>query len=740
VPDLDTQLSADPVPIARIALDTPLDRLFDYLAVDACKGDIDESDIGRRVEVPFGACTLIGVLLELADSSPLPPASLKALLAIDRATPPLPPDLLALARFVAGYYHHPLGAVLATMLPPALRRAAQNQKAPVASAYRLTAAGRLQAEQIPARFSARKALAEKLLAGELSRTKLSLSEKTVLRDWLKQDWIEPAVPSIDTAKAEPQPELTEEQVRAIAQFRETPNVFNTFLLHGVTGSGKTEVYLQLVAEVLARGQQVLVLVPEIHLTPQLVGRFARRFPARKLVALHSNLAAGERRRAWLDALEGRADIVLGTRLAIFTPLPRLGLIIVDEEHDSAYKQMEGMRYSARDVAVWRARERNIPVLLGSATPALETWRNAKGGRYHLLSLSKRAHAQAVLPKVRLIDSRTDRPKQGLTGTLVAALTERLQRGEQSLIFINRRGYAPTLLCNGCGHVFPCSRCSAHLVLHRNKSGYRLVCHHCGLIARPPEACPECGNLDLRPAGQGTQRVEETLAEQFPTARILRIDRDTAARKGAFAAMRDQVEAREVDILVGTQIVAKGHDFPHLTLVGVIGADQALISPDFRASERLFAQLMQVAGRAGRAQHPGEVLIQTAYPRHPLYQSVLRHDYPGFADAALRERRGADFPPYVSQALLRAEARDEEGAMGFLLAAREAALSMNTGILLFDPVAALMARVANRHRLQLLVQASARQRLQQFLKAWLPMLEKLPAKGVKWSLDVDPLDY
>jgi primosomal protein N' (replication factor Y) len=472
----------------------------------------------------------------------------------------------------------------------------------------------------------------------------------------------------------------------------------------------------------------------------LTERFIRRFPDRRLISLHSNLAAGERRIAWLDALAGRVDIVLGTRLAIFTPLPRLGLIIVDEEHDNAYKQMEGMRYSARDVAVWRARERGVPVLLGSATPALESWRNAKEGRYQLLGLSKRAHAQAVLPKVRLIDSRTDRPKLGLTSVLLTALAERLQRGEQSLVFINRRGYAPSMLCNGCGHVFPCSRCSAHLVLHRSRQGYRLVCHHCGLIARPPEACPECGNLDLRPAGQGTQRIEETLAEQFPTARILRIDRDTASRKGAFAAMREQVEARQVDILVGTQIIAKGHDFPHLTLVGVIGADQALISPDFRASERLFAQLMQVAGRAGRAQHPGEVLIQTQYPRHPLYQALQRHDYPGFAEAALRERRGADFPPYASQALLRAEAREEEAALGFLLAAREAGLALQAGVLLFDPVAALMARVANRHRMQLLVQAGARQRLQQFLRLWLPQLESLPARGVKWSLDVDPMDY
>ena len=721
--------------IARIALDTPLDRLFDYLAPNACP-----DDIGRRVEAPFGPRRLVGVLMELVDHSNLPLVSLKALHAIDRSTPPLPPELLALARFVAGYYHHPLGAALAMMLPPALRRTSATQKAPEALAYRLTELGRSQAAQIPARFHARKALVEKLLIGDLARSVLTPSEKSLVRDWLKQSWIEPASLFAASIEDDVLPELTEEQTQVLAEFRDSTNGFNAFLLHGVTGSGKTEVYMRLVADVIAHGRQVLILVPEIHLTPQLMERFAQRFPRQKLIGLHSNLADGERRIAWLDALEGRADIVLGTRLAVFTPLPRLGLIIVDEEHDSAYKQMEGMRYSARDVAVWRARDRAIPVLMGSATPALESWRNAKESRYRLLSLSRRAHAQAVLPQVRLIDSRTDRPKQGLTSALQTALSERLQRGEQSLVFINRRGYAPTLLCNGCGHVFPCSRCSAHLVLHRNKSGYRLVCHHCGLIARPPEACPECGNLDLRPAGQGTQRIEETLAELFPAARILRIDRDTAARKGAFAAMRDQVEAREVDILVGTQIVAKGHDFPHLTLVGVIGADQALVSPDFRASERLFAQLMQVAGRAGRAQHPGEVLIQTAYPRHPLYQSVLRHDYAGFAAAALRERRGADFPPYVSQALLRAEASEEEAALGFLLAAREAGLAMNTGILLFDPVAALMARVANRHRLQLLVQASARQKLQQFLKQWLLVLETLPAKGLKWSLDVDPMDY
>ena len=480
-------------------------------------------------------------------------------------------------------------------------------------------------------------------------------------------------------------------------------------------------------------------MPEIHLTPQLGERFQRRFPGRRLVGLHSGLAAGERRGGWLAALRGEADIVLGTRLAVFTPLPRLGLIVIDEEHDLSYKQMEGMRYSARDVAVWRARQVGVPIVLGSATPALETWKNAKAGRYRLLSLAGRAHAQASLPKVRLVDSRGDRPKQGLTGALREALTRTLERGEQSLVFINRRGYAPTLLCNGCGHVFPCPRCSAHLVLHRAAAGYRLVCHHCGLSGRPPEACPACGGVDLRPAGQGTQRLEETLAELFPEARILRVDRDSATRKGAFAAMRDRVAAREVDILVGTQIVAKGHDFPHLTLVGVLGADQALVSPDFRAGERLFAQLMQVAGRAGRAEHPGQVLIQTRYPSHPLYQAVVRHDYPGFAEAALRERRAAAFPPYVSQAVLRAEANSEEAALGFLQAAREIGLRLGHEVEIFDPVPALMRRVAGRHRLQLLLQAAGRGRLREFLDAWMEALATAPARGVKWGLDVDPVD-
>ena len=732
-----------PAQIARIALDAPLDRLFDYLA-----GEATHADIGRRVSVPFGRQTLVGVLLELATESPRAAESLKALHHIDRETPPLPADLIALARFAAGYYHAPLGAVLASLLPPLLRRASAKHapaRRPALLAVELTAAGEAALATLPARAKAQRALLGRLQAGPVRSIELTPGERARLRAWLAEGWVAGCAPGPAETTAPDLPVLTVEQTDAVTALTtpERLQAFTPWLLHGITGSGKTEVYLRLIDALLQAGRQALLLVPEIHLTPQLTERVAQRFPGRRLLSLHSGLGDAERRGAWLAALEGAADIVLGTRLAVFTPMPRLGLIIVDEEHDSAFKQLEGMRYSARDVAVWRAKQRNVPVLLGSATPSLETWRNAREGRYHLLRLTARAHSAAAPPAVRLIDTRRDRPRNGLSEALTAALRLRLERGEQSLVFINRRGYAPALLCNGCGHVFPCPRCSANLVLHRHARGARLLCHHCGLIARPPETCPACGHVDLRTAGQGTQRVEETLAALFPEARLLRIDRDTASRKGAFAEMKAQVEAREVDILVGTQILAKGHDFPHLTLVGVTGADQALVSPDFRAGERLFAQLMQVAGRAGRADHPGEVLIQTAYPMHPIYQALAAHDYPGFAKQALGERREAGFPPYSSQVVLRAEGRDEPAVQAFLQAARDAgeeiSRAQNSQVQLFDPVPALMRKVAHHTRMQLLAQADARPRLQAFLSAWHAHLHTLPAKGVRWGLDVDPLD-
>ncbi|WP_353191859.1 primosomal protein N' [Pandoraea pnomenusa] len=521
-----------------------------------------------------------------------------------------------------------------------------------------------------------------------------------------------------------------------------------FLLYGVTGSGKTEVYLRAVAEALReRDAQVLVLVPEINLTPQLEGVFRTRFPNETLVTLHSGLAEGERARHWLAAHRGEARIVLGTRLAVMASLPHLRLIVVDEEHDPSYKQQEGLRYSARDLAIWRANRLRIPVVLGSATPSLDSWRRAEQGRYVRLAMPERATPDAVLPRVSLIDMEIERKRQrvvheGLSQPLLAALRARLEAGEQSLLFLNRRGYAPVLNCDACGWISDCRRCSAHMVLHKPER--RLRCHHCGAEARIPHACPDCGNLDLAPLGRGTQRIEEALAEHFPEARLARIDADSTRRKGSAQALFAQVHSGEVDILIGTQMVAKGHDFRNVTLVGVVNADSALFSHDFRAAERLFAQLMQVAGRAGRAARadgPGDVLIQTRYASHPLFASLMRHDYPGFAAQQLEERRVALLPPFTHQALLRAEARKLDDAMTFLKQARDIAATPalnDPRISLWDPVPMTMVRIAGTDRAQLVVESPHRGALQRFLAHWMAELRALKAP-VRWHLEVDPLE-
>jgi primosomal protein N' (replication factor Y) len=458
-----------------------------------------------------------------------------------------------------------------------------------------------------------------------------------------------------------------------------------------------------------------------------------------LATLHSSLSEGERMLHWLAAHQGRARIVLGTRLAILASLPHLKLIVIDEEHDPSYKQQEGLRYSARDLAVWRARQLGIPIVLGSATPSLETWHHAQTGRYRKLELRERAVRDAVLPKVKLVDMERDKPKEGLTSTLITALRERMARGEQSLLFLNRRGYSPVLCCDACGWISNCTRCTAFMVLHRPE--HRLRCHHCSLELRIPHSCPTCGNIDLQPLGRGTQRIEEGLQSLFPEARVLRIDADSTRRKGSAQAAFDTVHRGDVDILIGTQMVAKGHDFKNLTLVGVLNPDTALFSQDYRASERLFAQLMQVAGRAGRAGqgkdgNPSEVLIQSRYCQHPLYGAVMRHDYDRFAGSLLEERHQAALPPYMYQALLRAEAPELATAIGFLEQARDAV--PNDAVTLNDPIPMTMTRVHNVDRAQLLVESNSRPALQAFLKVWVDALRAMKTR-VRWSLEVDPLD-
>jgi primosomal protein N' (replication factor Y) len=519
--------------------------------------------------------------------------------------------------------------------------------------------------------------------------------------------------------------------------------FAAFLLHGVTGSGKTEVYLHAIARTIARGAQALVLVPEIGLTPQLEARFRAAFPQTRIALLHSGLEDVARTAAWLDAAHGSAGIVLGTRLAVLAPVPRLALVVVDEEHDTSFKQQEGLRYSARDAAVYRAKLAGCPVVLGTATPSLETWHNWQARRYERLELAERAVPGARLPEVRTLDLRTG-ADEGFSPRILSAIGERLARGEQSLIFINRRGYAPVLSCEACGWAAGCARCSVHLVVHTAARGGdmrrgSLRCHHCGAEEAIPRACPTCGNVDLKPMGRGTQRVEETLAARFPGARIVRIDRDSARRRDELARVLESVHRGEADILVGTQLLAKGHDFPGLTLVGVLNADTGLLSTDYRAPERLFAVLSQVAGRAGRRAKAGEVLVQTRYPDHPLFAALARHDFAGFAGAQLEDRRRAGFPPFVFEAALRAEAPRLDEAMGFLRAA-SASVEAPHEVVVFDPVAHVVTRRAGYERAQVLLQSPSRAALQQYLCALGEKLFAEAPRSVRWHLDVDPIEF
>ena len=718
--------------IAQVALDTPLDRLFDY-ELPECLIAITP---GSLVEVPFGRSRQVGVVLKLTDTTPIAPGKLRSILRHLGDRPALSAHLLQFAQFCADYYHYPLGPVLLATLPPRLRDALPFSAA--APWLCLTDAG--QCAEPPLRAHAQR----KLL--------------TTLRDQgcLHRDWIREhgqsrhAATLIQAAWArwQPQagrseqplspppvlPETTAEQQNVLDTLLPALDHFGVHLLHGATGSGKTEIYLHLIETVHAQGQQSLVLVPEIALTPQLENHFRARFPDHRIALLHSGLSNSARAENWLAAAD--CDLLLGTRLSVFAPLPRLGLVVVDEEHDTSFKQQEGLRYSARDMAITRAKLLGIPIVLGSATPSLESYAQALQGRYTLHTMRERAVSGARLPEIALIDLRHVPVENGLTRPVLQALGDNHARGEQSLVFLNRRGYAPALYCSSCAWVSPCPRCSARLVLHR--SGHRLKCHHCGHETRIPVTCPSCGNPDLRALGQGTQRLEETLTAALPEARIRRIDRDTM-RPRAWAELGDSLRSGQVDILVGTQMLAKGHDFPNMTLAVILDTDGALYSPDFRATERLFAQLMQVSGRAGRADKPGRVLVQTAFPEHPLFRHLLRHDYAAFASELLAERRKLDLPPITRQVLLRAEAPHMASAMAYLRSAAAAAPA-TANVMIFDPTPAPMARVAGLERAQLLVQSPSRLALQQFLSAWRPQLVAIKPRVARWSLDVDPLEF
>jgi len=678
-----------------VAIDTPLDTVFDYRWTQTTT-ESPLPQVGQFVRVPFGRREITGLVLKVQDTSDVDDAKLRDVIDLRHQITPLSSQWIALCQFAADYYQRPIGEVALPGVPKHLREA-------------------------------KPASIERAL--KKIRASIPDAERAQL--------------SGNAGDSDPTPELNQEQCAAVAAIAESAG-FASHLLFGVTGSGKTEVYLHAAQAVLQQSRvtgeraQILLLVPEINLTPQLEHHVRARFPQLTVATLHSQLSEGDRMRHWLSAHEGHAEIVLGTRLAVLASLPHLKLIVIDEEHDTSYKQQEGLRYSARDLAVWRARQLNIPVVLGSATPSLESWYHASSGRYRRLDLTQRAIAEASLPRVGLIDMERNKAPDGLSTPLLDALRERLARGEQSLLFLNRRGYAPVMHCDACGWISHCRRCTAFMVLHKPER--RLRCHHCSLELRIPASCPTCGNVDLQPLGRGTQRIEEYLHTIFPDARILRIDADSTRRKGSAQQAFEAVHRGEVDILLGTQMVAKGHDFQRLTLVGVINPDTALFSQDYRAGERLFAQLMQVAGRAGRAAmqngRQSEVLLQTRYPQHPLYRTLLAHDYLGFAAATLEERQAAGLPPFIFQALLRAEAKTLDTALSFLQSARD--LMPHDGVRINEPVPMTITRIAGMERAQLLLESSSRAQLHAFLKPWMQALRATKTRA-RWSLEVDPVD-
>lgn len=729
--------------IIRVAIPVPLRQCFDYLPPSECEFELLEP--GMRILVPFGRRKQVGIIDELTDSTTIKPSRLKRAYKVLDEKPLFNHDLIALCRWASQYYHHSLGEVYHAALPVLLR---QEQALSVSQSYQwaLTDSG-WQVDNIPVRAVRQVALMQCMRQSKQGVAESVIKEhashwKATLRQFEAKGWVKRKAQCNSKDKVEVACEqaltLNPAQQKIVSALHSALGAFSVNLLHGVTGSGKTEVYLQVISRVLAQGCQVLMLVPEIGLTPQLIQRFSRRF-AVPMAVFHSALSDNERAQNWTQVRNGQARIVIGTRSAVFAPLLKPGLIVVDEEHDISFKQQDGFRYHARDLAVMRARFEQIPIVLGSATPSLESFWNADQGRYHLMQLPERAGA-ATHPDMRLIDLRHQRLDEGLSEVLINKIREHVEKNGQVLLFLNRRGFAPTLLCHDCGWVSHCARCDAHLTLHQ-ASGW-LRCHHCGREQRPERSCPDCGSVDLRPIGLGTERVEEALRRHFPQQRISRIDRDTTRRKGAMEKKLKRAESGQDQILLGTQLLAKGHHFPQLTLVAILDCDQGLFSADFRSAERMVQLILQVSGRAGRADRQGEVLIQTHHPDHELLQNAMGQDYRTLIRALLQERQMAHWPPYSFLALLRAEATQVDKPILFLQEAATCVEQSNmTGqLMVLGPVPAPMEKRAGRYRAQLLLQSGDRGSLHQLLSRWLPQIEALKsARQVRWSVDIDPQD-
>jgi len=728
--------------ILRVAVNVPLSRLFDYLP-PVGRDDLVASPLqpGSRILVPFGRQKLAGMIMEHAERSDFPASKLRRAVALIDESPVLGPHDLWLMRFASQYYHHPVGEVVATGLPAALRQG--RTLYPSALVISKTAQGlhvdlAELAHRAPRQAELMEAIGVSTTADELDRRVSGwrrLRTPLAAKGWIVEEQrVDKPAPRRRLAPVAG-PKLNREQASAVAAIEAQPG-FSVSLLDGVTGSGKTEVYLTLMQDVLAAGRQVLIVVPEIGLTPQFLARLEERL-GEEPALLHSALTDTERLAAWRDARSGNAGVVLGTRSAIFAPLRNPGLIIVDEEHDNSLKQQEGFRYSARDLAVARGKDLDVPVILGSATPSLESLKRCRDGAYHHLRLPSRA-GTAAPPLMRIVDMSLGASPDGLSPQALVAIKRNIEDGGQVLVFLNRRGFAPTLICGGCGKIAECNRCDARMTVHVGDNELR--CHHCDARRPIDPNCGSCGGT-YRPLGQGTERIEEALREHFPRQSIARIDSDSTRLKGTMDRALALAATGETRILVGTQMLSKGHHFPNLTLVVVVNADQGLFSTDFRGSEKLAQSLVQVAGRAGREHRQGEVLIQSAFPRHPFWSDLFRGGYERIAEFTLAERERAAWPPYTRLVLVRASAHRRGDAHAFLQAARrllEEAAGEDVRIL--GPVAAPMERRAGRYRAQLLLQSSNRQALHSLLASCRPALESdITARRVRWSIDVDPIE-
>lgn len=721
----------------RIAVNVPLsDGLLTYSYSEPLPP-------GTRVLVPFRNKTVVGIVWETDIAPDMDTARILSVQTAFMEEKPLPQSWRDLLAFTSRYYHYPTGQAVFAALPQGLKetRAVEMPQPPLF--YALNEQGRAQTPP-PARFNKKAALWDALLSGEMTMAALkqvNAQAAKLIEDWAEQGWIETTeaaksvLRSCNGQASHSEFVLNADQQKASDEIQTAFGKFQPFLLYGITGSGKTEVYFDAMAKVLAQGRQVLFLLPEINLTPQLLKRVENRFADVPTAVLHSQMAAGKRTQDYLRAMLGQAKLVIGTRLAVFTPMDDVGLIVVDEEHDGSFKQDNELRYHARDLAVWRAKQSGSPIVLGSATPSLESWHKAQSGAYRLLQLTERAYTAAQLPQVEILNVGRLKLDNGFSPQALQLLKQNFEAGGMSLVYLNRRGFAPALFCGDCGHTFGCPNCSAKMVLHQRAR--QLRCHHCDHREPIPFKCPDCGNQDLTAVGHGTQRVEETLRAFLPKATVVRVDRDSTAHKNDWADLYRRIADNEIDILVGTQMLAKGHDFARLNLVIVLNADGSLYSADFRAPERLFAELMQVSGRAGRADKPGKVLIQTQLPEHPVFAAVKAQDYAVFAENELNERQMFAMPPFGFQTAVRADAPRVADAMEFLNAAKETlAPLLPESVSQFGAAPMLMVRLAERERAQVFLESTSRQDLHRAVSLWVQVLQKNRDGKIRWSVDVD----